>query len=73
MQRVPTITKDEFEKMDADAATWLLKVRYRALADAGVEQGEAALVAVHPEVDVAAAISLVGRGCPARTAIRILI
>lgn len=71
--RVPKVTKDEFEELDGDAAVELLTIRYRALADAGFQREEAALVAVHPEVDVEGVVALVRRGCPVRTALRILL
>lgn len=73
MRWIPILTTDEFEDLDSSTAAELLRIRYRALADAGVEPGEAALVAAHPDVDLERALALVRRGCPARTALRILL
>lgn len=72
MRWIPILTTDEFEDLDASTAAELLRIRYRALVDAGLEPGEAAVVAAHPEVDLDETLALVRRGCPVRTALRIL-
>ena len=73
MLPVPRVTKDEYEQLEEGAKAWLLRTRYRALKDAGIARGEAAVVAAHPEVDLQEAFALLSRGCPARTALRILL
>lgn len=73
MLRVPKVTKEEFEQLDNPTRVALLKIRYGALTEAGLDRGEAALVAAHAEIDLEEAIVLVRRGCPARTALRILL
>ena len=47
--------------------------RLRALEDAGYPWDDALLLATHIEIDIAEARSLLRRGCPAKTALRILL
>jgi hypothetical protein len=51
----------------------ILRWRFDELLRAGYDVGSALLLASHVEVDLHAASSLVRRGCPAETALRILI
>ncbi len=71
--RPPSVSKDVFEKLDAESATALLESRFQFLSDAGCTTEEAVLMAVHAEVEVEEALRLLSRGCPARVALRILL
>jgi hypothetical protein len=51
------MTADEFERLDAwQAELWIAR-RFHALAAAGYPPSQALLMAVRPEVDVAAAVA----------------
>lgn len=71
--RLPTVSRETFETLDTESATALLRCRFEALSDAGCTTEDAILVAVHPEVGLEDALVLLGRGCPGRTALRILL
>ena len=73
MHGLPVVTRDEFEDLDESTAASLLRIRYSALVDAGCELEAAVVLAVHPEVELSDAIALLKRGCPPRTALRILL
>jgi hypothetical protein len=73
MALVPHVTRAEYEHLDEGAKLWLVKARHRALLLAGLDNADAALVAAHVEIAVEDALALVRRGCPARTALRILL
>jgi hypothetical protein len=47
--------------------------RIHELVRAGYEPGDALVVSGQPEIDLHLAIDLVRRGCPPRTAVRILL
>ena len=67
------MTATEFAQLHEEAAVSLLRERLAARALAGFELDDALELAVHVEVDVAAAIGLLARGCPSATAVRILL
>jgi hypothetical protein len=71
--RLPTLTRDEFEDLDEEAAAALITGRYRALSNGGCASEAAVLFAVYPQIAVDDALSLLSRGCPAETALRILL
>ena len=73
MALLPHVTRDEYERLDENAKLWLVRARHRALLFAGLDNADAALLAAHAEVAVEDALALVRRGCPARTALRILL
>ena len=56
-----------------DDAARLLERRLVQLFRAGYDPEDAGLLAVHPDVDLHAALRLVERGCPPKTALRILL
>ena len=70
---IPTVTADEFEALDDEVAETLIRARFFALTSVGCEPEDAVVVAVHPQVPLDAACALVSRGCPGRTALRILL
>ena len=51
----------------------VLEWRLAQLRRGGFEPEDAALLASHPEVDLHEALALVRRGCPPKTALRILL
>lgn len=68
MQSGPTIAWTE------DAETiGVLRWRFRQLARGGFELEDAALLAARFDVDLHQALALVRRGCPEKTAVRILL
>ena len=56
-----------------DEAAEILAWRYETLLQAGYPDREALLLATTDDVDLHLACDLVARGCPARTAVRILV
>jgi hypothetical protein len=70
--QIPTVTSEEFEEFDASSALHLLHTRYRTVLDAGFDVEAGVVLAVHPEVDLGAAVALLDRGCPVLTVLRIL-
>ncbi len=68
-----SLSKDLFESLDPESATALLESRFQFLSDAGCTTEEAVVMAVHTEVEVEDALRLLSRGCPVRTALRILL
>ena len=73
MDTIPTLTREEFERLDNDVAAALLRARFEALVEAGCGYEAAVIVAAHPEIALTQAVGLLRRGCPARTAVRILL
>jgi hypothetical protein len=63
------VAHDEAE--DAET-TGILRWRFGQLCRAGFEHEDAALVAARLDVDLHQALALVERGCPPKTAVRIL-
>jgi hypothetical protein len=72
-RRGAAITAAQFETIDETEAEAILRWRFDELVRAGFDIGSALLLASHVEVDLHDASSLVGRGCPSDTAIRILL
>ena len=56
-----------------DEMTAVLRWRFGQLARNGYALDDAIVIACHPEVDLHAAMELVARGCPPKTAVRILL
>ena len=67
------LPRPEFLALDAERAARLVGSRYDVLRAAGCDPEAAVVVAVHPEVGVGDALGLIHRGCPARTALAILL
>jgi hypothetical protein len=67
------VTRQSFESLDTENAARLLRARFAALADAGCDIEDAVVIAVHPEVAIEDALDLLRRGCPASTALRIVL
>ncbi len=66
------VTAAEFELLDEHGAECVLW-RLHQLLDAGFDPDGALELATHLEVDLHKAIELARRGCPHRTALRILL
>jgi hypothetical protein len=67
------MTAAQFEAIDETEAEMILRWRFDELLRAGYDVGSALLLASHVEIDLHAATALVRRGCPAETALRILL
>jgi hypothetical protein len=67
------MTAAQFEAIDETEAEAILRWRFDELVRAGYDIGSALLLASHVEVDLHDASSLVLRGCPSETALRILL
>ena len=67
------MTVEEFEVLQESEAEHLLRVRLRELIAAGFDWDQALVLATHIEVDPERARDLLRRGCPAETALRILL
>jgi hypothetical protein len=67
------MTAAQFEQLGELEAETVLRWRFDALVRSGYDAGEAMILASHVEVDLHRATDLVARGCPAATAMRILI
>lgn len=66
------MTAAQFEDLHVEQAADVLAWRFDALCRAGYDLESAAIVASCVEVELGHAISLVTRGCPPETAVRIL-
>jgi hypothetical protein len=66
-----TVTEIDLEQQDIDFR--ILRSRCEQLRRAGYGLRAALLLAIDPDIDVEHAAELVQRGCPADTALRILI
>lgn len=66
------MTAAQFEGLQIDEAAEVLAWRFDALCRSGFDLESAALVATNVEIDIHDALSLVARGCPPATALRIL-
>ena len=62
-----------FSRLDTEDATQILRWRLRTLTAAGYELDDAVVLASNVQIDLQAAVHLIGRGCPSGTAVRILI
>ncbi len=67
------MTAAQFEVLDEIDVERILLWRFESLVDAGYDVGPALQLATHVEVDLHGATDLVRRGCPAATALRILL
>ncbi len=67
------MTAAQFEALHIDEAADVLAWRFDALCRSGYDLDSAAIVASNVEIDLHTATSLVLRGCPPETAIRILV
>ena len=67
------MTAAQFELIDETEAEAILRWRFEELLRAGYDPGAALVVASHVDVDLHDAATLVGRGCPPETALRILL
>jgi hypothetical protein len=67
------MTAAQFELLGADEAESILGWRFEVLVRAGCSGADAMIVASQVEVDLHAAAALLARGCPAETALRILL
>lgn len=67
------MTAAQFEIIGEDEAEMILRWRFDELVRAGYDVGTALLLASHVEIDLHDASALARRGCPADTALRILL
>jgi hypothetical protein len=67
------MTAAEFELLGDEEVELILCHRLHALKDAGFAWDEALVLATHVEIDLRDARSLLRRGCPPETALRILL
>jgi hypothetical protein len=67
------MTAAQFEQLGELEAETVLRWRFDALVRSGYDAGEAMILASHVEVDLHRATDLVAHGCPASTAMRILL
>ena len=67
------MTAAQFELIDDTEAEAILRWRFDELVRAGYDVGSALMLASHVEVDLHDATTLVSRGCPPDTALRILL
>lgn len=72
MDAVTTLTPEQADSQDDEMAA-VVRWRFGQLARSGYGLDDAIIIACHPEVDLHAAVELVGRGCPPKTALRILL
>jgi hypothetical protein len=66
------MTAAQFETLEGSAVEELLRARFELLNEWGCPLGNALVIASHVEVDVADAIMLLQRGCPAHLVLPIL-
>ena len=67
------MTAAQFERLDEPEAARILGWRYDELLRSGYEGDTATVLAATIEVDLHVACDLARRGCPAETALRILL
>jgi hypothetical protein len=68
-----SMTAADFELLSDTEAERIIRWRFDELIRAGYESDDALEVAVRVDVDLHTAIGLLRRGCPAKTAVRILL
>ena len=73
VDRQLTLSHREFLALDAGQAAALIESRYDVLRIAGCGPEAAVVLAVHPEVEICDALTLIRDGCPPRTALAILL
>jgi hypothetical protein len=66
------MTAAQFELLTPASAEELLRARFEALADWGCPLADALVIATHVEVDIDAAVDMLGRGCPPDLVIPVL-
>jgi hypothetical protein len=66
------VTREQLSGLSETEAGDILCWRFGRLVGAGLDPAEALELATHVEVDLYSALSLLERGCPPRTALRIL-
>jgi hypothetical protein len=66
------MTAAQFEELEVDAAADVLAWRFDTLCRAGFDLEASAILATSIEIDLHDAVTLVERGCPPATAVRIL-
>jgi hypothetical protein len=66
------MTAAQFEELQVDEAADVLAWRFDSLCRAGFDLESAAVLATCVEIDLHEATTLVARGCPPPTAVRIL-
>ncbi len=62
-------TAQKIDQRDAEVTRW----RFEELRRAGWDAKNALIVAAEPEIDLHLAVTLLRRGCPSETALRILL
>jgi hypothetical protein len=67
------MTAAQFEIIDETEVEIILRWRFDELVRAGYDVGNALVLASHVEIDLHDASALLRRGCPADTALRILL
>jgi len=67
------VTAAQFELIDETEAEMILRWRFEELVRSGYDIGSALVLASHVEIDLHDASALTQRGCPAETALRILL
>lgn len=67
------MTAAQFERLGELEAETVLRWRFEELIRSGYDAGEAMILASHVEVDLHRATDLIAMGCPAATAMRILL
>ena len=72
MERLIYMTASQLATLDVAETAAILGWRFTQLVGAGFEVNDAVVVAARVEIDLHHATSLVGRGCPSGTAVRIL-
>ena len=67
------MTAAQFEQLEEEAAVEVLRWRFDVLMRAGFDMEQSATLAANVEIDLHFAAELLARGCPADTALRILL
>ncbi|MGL6280435.1 MAG: hypothetical protein ACRC50_12885 [Gaiella sp.] len=67
------MTAAQFEELQVDEAADVLAWRFDALCRSGYDLDSAARLASQVEIDLHDALTLVARGCPPATALKILL
>jgi len=67
------MTTAQLEETESPEVEAVLRWRFEELLRAGYDAGNALILAGHAEVDLHAATSLLERGCPPETALKIVL
>ena len=73
MERDEEMTAAQFEQLGESEAQQILHWRFDSLVRAGYSERQALILASHVDADLHIAVDLVRRGCPPKTAMRILL